>query len=57
MTGTDVCNAWHARQPVFADPPIVDYPTLPPYDGSVTYPTPQLHHSQCVDPHTGMGSQ
>ncbi|KAI3821541.1 hypothetical protein L1987_09109 [Smallanthus sonchifolius] len=50
-------DAWHAGQPVIADPPIVDYSTLPPYDGSVTYPTPPLHHSQWVDPHTGMGSQ
>ncbi|KAI3805997.1 hypothetical protein L1987_21885 [Smallanthus sonchifolius] len=50
-------DAWHAGQPVVADPPIVDYSTLPPYDGSATYPTPPLHHSQWVDPHTGMGSQ
>ncbi|MFS8006946.1 hypothetical protein Hanom_Chr14g01255201 [Helianthus anomalus] len=24
--------------------------TLPPYDGSVTYPTPPLHHSTWIDP-------
>ncbi|MFS7976957.1 hypothetical protein Hanom_Chr10g00898471 [Helianthus anomalus] len=45
-------DSWHAGQPVVADPPIVDYSTLPPYDGSVTCPTPPLHHSQWVDPHT-----
>ncbi|MFS7917227.1 hypothetical protein Hanom_Chr03g00186611 [Helianthus anomalus] len=49
-------DQWHAGQPVVADPPIVDYSTLSPYDGSVTYPTPPLHHSQWVDPHT-MGHQ
>ncbi|KAI3806605.1 hypothetical protein L1987_22515 [Smallanthus sonchifolius] len=41
---------WHAGRPVVADPPLVDYSTLPPYDGSVSYPTPPLHHSQWVDP-------
>ncbi|KAM0056509.1 hypothetical protein Hdeb2414_s0006g00219181 [Helianthus debilis subsp. tardiflorus] len=49
-------DQWHAGQPVVAHPPIVDYSTLPPYDGSVTYSTPPLHHSQWVDPHT-MGNQ
>ncbi|KAJ0556351.1 hypothetical protein HanOQP8_Chr07g0246041 [Helianthus annuus] len=49
-------DQWHAGQPVVADPPIVDYSALPPCDGSVTYPTPPLHHSQWVDPHT-MGNQ
>ncbi|KAJ0805030.1 hypothetical protein HanPI659440_Chr02g0044991 [Helianthus annuus] len=49
-------DQWHAGQPLEADPPVVDYPTLPPYDGSVSYPTPPLHHSQWVDPHT-MGHQ
>ncbi|KAJ0580075.1 hypothetical protein HanRHA438_Chr04g0161931 [Helianthus annuus] len=33
----------------------MDYITLPPYDDSVTYPTPPLHHSQWVDPHQGGG--
>ncbi|MFS7948730.1 hypothetical protein Hanom_Chr06g00563331 [Helianthus anomalus] len=42
-------DAWHAGQPVVADPPMVDYTTLPPYDGSVSYPTPPLHHSMWVD--------
>ncbi|KAI3786663.1 hypothetical protein L1987_40528 [Smallanthus sonchifolius] len=41
---------WHAGRPVVADPPLVDYSTLPPYDGSVSYPTPPLHYSQWVDP-------
>ncbi|MFS8024825.1 hypothetical protein Hanom_Chr16g01467921 [Helianthus anomalus] len=41
---------WHAERPVVVDPPPVDYSTLPPYDGSVSYPTPPLHHSQWVDP-------
>ncbi|MFS7934447.1 hypothetical protein Hanom_Chr05g00391671 [Helianthus anomalus] len=50
-------DAWHAGQPVVVGPPIVDYSTLLPYDGSVTYPTPPLRHSQWVDPHTGAGSQ
>ncbi|MFS7903394.1 hypothetical protein Hanom_Chr01g00023491 [Helianthus anomalus] len=44
---------WHAGRPVVADPPQVDYSTLPPYDGSVSYPTPPLHHSQWVDPRQG----
>ncbi|KAJ0569567.1 hypothetical protein HanHA300_Chr05g0167671 [Helianthus annuus] len=44
-------DQWHAGQPLEADPPVVDYTTLPPYDGSVSYPTPPLHHSQWVDPH------
>ncbi|KAJ0681355.1 hypothetical protein HanPI659440_Chr16g0634871 [Helianthus annuus] len=39
-------DQWHAGQPLEADPPVVDYTTLPPYDGSVSYPTPPLHHSQ-----------
>ncbi|KAJ0558067.1 hypothetical protein HanIR_Chr07g0332271 [Helianthus annuus] len=44
-------DQWHTCQPLEADPPVVDYTTLPPYDGSVSYPTPPLHHSQWVDPH------
>ncbi|KAJ0886655.1 hypothetical protein HanRHA438_Chr09g0381951 [Helianthus annuus] len=46
---------WHAGRLVVPDPPMVDYTTLPPYDGSVSYSTPPLHHSQSVDPHTGGG--
>ncbi|KAM0025657.1 hypothetical protein Hdeb2414_s0021g00577121 [Helianthus debilis subsp. tardiflorus] len=38
-------DAWHSGQPVVADPPTVEYSTLSPYDGSVTYPTPPLYHS------------
>ncbi|KAJ0716161.1 hypothetical protein HanPI659440_Chr13g0509631 [Helianthus annuus] len=41
---------WHAGRLVVVDPPPVDYASLPPYDGSVSYPTPPLHHSQWVDP-------
>ncbi|KAJ0519796.1 hypothetical protein HanIR_Chr10g0452241 [Helianthus annuus] len=37
---------WHAGRPVVVDPQHVDYASLPSYDGSVSYPTPQLHHSQ-----------
>ncbi|KAJ0694149.1 hypothetical protein HanPI659440_Chr15g0605511 [Helianthus annuus] len=44
-------DQWHAGQPIEADPPLVDYTTLPPNDGSVSYPTPPLYHSQWVDPH------
>ncbi|KAJ0744041.1 hypothetical protein HanPI659440_Chr10g0382841 [Helianthus annuus] len=44
---------WHAGRPVVVDPPPVDYSTLPPFDGSVSYPTPLLHHSQWVDPRHG----
>ena len=44
-------DAWHAGQQVVANPPIVDYTTLPPYDGSVTYHMPPLHHSMWIDPH------
>ncbi|KAM0046677.1 hypothetical protein Hdeb2414_s0009g00319341 [Helianthus debilis subsp. tardiflorus] len=40
----------HAWRPVVVDPPPVDYASLPPYDGSVSYPTPPLHHSQWMDP-------
>ncbi|KAL9999015.1 hypothetical protein Hdeb2414_s0002g00063151 [Helianthus debilis subsp. tardiflorus] len=50
-------DSWHSGQLVISDPPIVDYSTLPPYDDSVTYPTPPLHHSLWVDPHTCMGHQ
>ncbi|KAJ0770930.1 hypothetical protein HanPI659440_Chr07g0263241 [Helianthus annuus] len=50
-------DAWHSGQPVLSDPPIVDYSILPPYDSSVTYPTPPLHHSQWVDPQMGMSHQ
>ncbi|MFS7976856.1 hypothetical protein Hanom_Chr10g00897251 [Helianthus anomalus] len=50
-------DAWHSGLLVVSDPPIVDYSTLPWYDGSVTNPTPPLHHSQWVDPHSGMGHQ
>ncbi|KAJ0623272.1 hypothetical protein HanIR_Chr01g0029991 [Helianthus annuus] len=31
---------WHAGRPVVVDPQHVDYASLPPYDGSVSYPTP-----------------
>ncbi|KAJ0771054.1 hypothetical protein HanPI659440_Chr07g0264631 [Helianthus annuus] len=48
-------DKWHAGHQVVPDPPTVDYTTLPPYEGSVSYPTPPLHHSQWVDPHTGGG--
>ncbi|MFS7900974.1 hypothetical protein Hanom_Chr00s156130g01823701 [Helianthus anomalus] len=48
-------DGWHAGRLVVPDPPIMDYTTLPPYDGSVSYTTPRLHHSQWVDPHTGGG--
>ncbi|MFS8001230.1 hypothetical protein Hanom_Chr13g01187851 [Helianthus anomalus] len=41
---------WHAGRPVVVDPPPVDYASLPPYDGSVSYPTPTLHDSQWMDP-------
>ncbi|MFS8003622.1 hypothetical protein Hanom_Chr13g01216071 [Helianthus anomalus] len=43
-------DASHAGQPVVVDPPIVDYSTRPPYDGSASYPMPPLHHSMWVDP-------
>ncbi|MFS7935223.1 hypothetical protein Hanom_Chr05g00400931 [Helianthus anomalus] len=49
-------HAWHAGQSVISDPPIVDYSILPPYDGSVTYPTPTIA-SLWVDLHTSMGTQ
>ncbi|KAM0057659.1 hypothetical protein Hdeb2414_s0005g00160911 [Helianthus debilis subsp. tardiflorus] len=41
---------WHAGWPVVVDHPLVDYASLPPYDGSVSYPTPPLHHSQWMEP-------
>ncbi|KAL8249514.1 hypothetical protein R6Q59_006382 [Mikania micrantha] len=41
---------WHAGRPVVDDPLMVDYTTLPPYDGSMSYPAPPLHHSQWIDP-------
>ncbi|MFS7947632.1 hypothetical protein Hanom_Chr06g00550551 [Helianthus anomalus] len=50
-------DTWHVGQPVVADPPIVDYSNLPPYDGSVSYPTPPLHHSMWVDPRQAKGMQ
>ncbi|KAM0071235.1 hypothetical protein Hdeb2414_s0001g00022661 [Helianthus debilis subsp. tardiflorus] len=50
-------DAWHAGQPVVTDPPIVDYSIPPPYEGSVSYPTPPLHHSMWVDPCQAKGMQ
>ncbi|KAJ0937177.1 hypothetical protein HanRHA438_Chr03g0139211 [Helianthus annuus] len=47
---------WHAGRPVVVDPQHVDYASLPPYDGSVSYPTPQLHHSQWIDPRQQEGA-
>ena len=41
---------WHAGRPVVANPPPVDYGSLPLYDGSISYPTPPIHHSQWVNP-------
>ncbi|KAF5776609.1 putative nucleotidyltransferase, Ribonuclease H [Helianthus annuus] len=40
-----------AGQPVVENPPHIDYTSLPPYDGSVDYPVPPVHHSEWVDPH------
>ncbi|MFS7952335.1 hypothetical protein Hanom_Chr07g00605761 [Helianthus anomalus] len=40
---------WYAGRPVVVDPPPVDYVSLPPYDGSVSYLTPPLHRAQWVD--------
>ncbi|KAJ0847101.1 hypothetical protein HanRHA438_Chr15g0732351 [Helianthus annuus] len=48
---------WHAGRPVVEDPQHVDYASLPPYDGSVSYPTPPLHHSQWIDPRQQEGAQ
>lgn len=50
-------DQWHAGQEVVPDPPIVDYTTLPPYDGSVTYPMPPLHHSEWINPRPEQLSQ
>ncbi|KAK9049070.1 hypothetical protein SSX86_031963 [Deinandra increscens subsp. villosa] len=50
-------DQWHAGQEVVPDPPVIDYTTLPPYDGSVTYPTPQIHHSAWVDPRQAQAPQ
>ncbi|KAJ0949012.1 hypothetical protein HanRHA438_Chr01g0034061 [Helianthus annuus] len=47
---------WHAGRPVVVDPPPVDYASLPLYDGSVSYPTPPLHHSQWLDPRQHQGA-
>ncbi|KAJ0917706.1 hypothetical protein HanRHA438_Chr05g0209041 [Helianthus annuus] len=48
---------WHAGRPVVEDPQHVDYASLPPYDGSISYPTPPLHHSQWLDPRQQEGAQ
>ncbi|KAJ0912031.1 hypothetical protein HanRHA438_Chr06g0269721 [Helianthus annuus] len=48
---------WHAGRPVVEDPQHVDYASLPPYDGSISYPTPPLHHSQWLDPRRQEGPQ
>ncbi|KAF5767156.1 hypothetical protein HanXRQr2_Chr14g0621071 [Helianthus annuus] len=48
---------WHAGRPVVEDPQHVDYASLPPYDGSISYPTPPLHHSQWLDPRQQEGPQ
>ncbi|MFS8015911.1 hypothetical protein Hanom_Chr15g01362281 [Helianthus anomalus] len=50
-------DASHAGQPVVANPSIMDYSTLPPFDGSVSYPTTPLHHSMWVDPRQAEGMQ
>ncbi|KAM0070768.1 hypothetical protein Hdeb2414_s0001g00017041 [Helianthus debilis subsp. tardiflorus] len=47
---------WHAERLVVVDPQHVDYASLPPYDGSVSYPTPPLHHSQWIDPRQQEGA-
>ncbi|KAF5757653.1 hypothetical protein HanXRQr2_Chr17g0829241 [Helianthus annuus] len=44
-------TAWRTGQPVVENPPHIDYTSLPPYDGSVDYPVPPVHHSEWVDPH------
>jgi len=46
-------NDYLEGRQILPDPPITDYTTLPPYDGSGYYLVPPLHHSQWVDPHTG----
>ncbi|KAK9052264.1 hypothetical protein SSX86_028892 [Deinandra increscens subsp. villosa] len=43
-------DQWHAGQEVVPDPPMIDYTTLPPYDGSISYPIPPMHHSVWIDP-------
>ncbi|KAJ0881160.1 hypothetical protein HanRHA438_Chr10g0471301 [Helianthus annuus] len=48
---------YHAGRPVVVDPQHVDYASLPPYDGSVSYPTPPIHHSQWIDPRQQEGAQ
>ncbi|KAJ0576207.1 hypothetical protein HanIR_Chr05g0221661 [Helianthus annuus] len=48
---------WHAGRPVVEDPQHVDYASLSPYDGSISYPTPPLHHSQWLDPRQQEGAQ
>ncbi|KAJ0531926.1 hypothetical protein HanRHA438_Chr09g0373731 [Helianthus annuus] len=48
---------WHAGRPVVEDPQHIDYASLPPYDGSISYPTPPLHHSQWLDPRQQEGPQ
>ncbi|KAK9060314.1 hypothetical protein SSX86_021018 [Deinandra increscens subsp. villosa] len=50
-------DQWHAGQEVVSDPPMIDYATLPPYDGSIRYPVPPLHHSQWIDPRQGQSSE
>ncbi|KAJ0925019.1 hypothetical protein HanRHA438_Chr04g0154891 [Helianthus annuus] len=44
-------TAWRTGQPVVENPPHIDYTSVPPYDGSVDYPVPPVHHSEWVDPH------
>jgi hypothetical protein len=49
-------EAWLAGRPFIHDPPRMNYANLPEFDGTVVYPTPPLHHSQWLDPHSMGGS-
>jgi len=42
-------ECWRQGTPWVLNPPIVDYTTLPPYDGTVEHPV-QTHHSPWIDP-------
>ncbi|KAD6794489.1 hypothetical protein E3N88_05385 [Mikania micrantha] len=42
---------WRQGEEVVFHPPYVDYSSLPPFDGSASYPVPSVHHSQWVDPY------
>ncbi|KAD3640795.1 hypothetical protein E3N88_30018 [Mikania micrantha] len=43
-------EAWRKGEEVVPKSPAVDFSTILPFDGSINYPVPTIHHSQWLDP-------